>query len=503
MGFTYKVFSMTSIYMKYSYFILLSAFSSFIFTHTAFAQQDENYRLQQLQKLNTQQQLSEVKQQSEALLPSNTTPHTSQHHALQIDDERTLTYAIFASINAEQWDDLKYYLEQYQQLAEHSEVIVLFSQAVLARKDAQYELAEQKLQQLLVIDTDFKRGHLELARVLFENKKYQQAEQVFQTIRSQMPVEIQKYIDIYLNAIQKQKQWQGSLNIGWSYQNNINQKSNIEQCYDYFYYNGEKICSQLRSSDQSIADQAFNYQLILNKTIPIYKQHSLISNNVAYGTVYNKEREYTQHTLNTSLGYQYQNYLHQFSILPFIEWNSYHGQSLYYAYGGRIDYSYQINPKLQWNIQVEHQQNKFVQDDIAKQNNGDINSVYQTLQYQYTPSLWLFAGLNYLNKNIQEPYLSYEQWGARVGAYKVSQYGTLTAVLQYKSSQYKKENIFIDPHAAHNKEWIYSLQYAMPQYQFKGVYPSVHVKYQKMTSNIAWYYQYHAYDIGFKLQKNF
>lgn len=85
-------------------------------------------------------------------------------------------------------------------------VIVYFAQGILAKSKSDYQQAEHYFKTMLEHDIDFTRGRLELARILFENHKNEEAKQHFQAIYPQLPKQIQAVIDIYLQAIEQRFQ---------------------------------------------------------------------------------------------------------------------------------------------------------------------------------------------------------------------------------------------------------------------------------------------------------
>lgn len=474
---------------------------SCLMTVNVWATDEQNrHQLEQQYKLTQQQQQEQLLSGTEVLDKIITVKN--QNHVE--DNEASLTQAIFIAINQQDWQDVRHYLQRYQQLKYHSPVIVYFAQGMLAKSKRDYQQAEHYFKTMLEHDIDFTRGRLELARILFENHKNEEAKQHFQAIYPQLPEQIQEVIDIYLQAIEQRFQWQGSIAVGMSYNSNVNQKSGGSQCYAQFIINGQQICTQLRTAESAVSDGLWTYNATIAKHIPLYEQHSLYFKTLAYGSIYDTESSQSQQTVNTAFGYKFQNAKQSFNLYPFYEHYRHSAQSMYDAYGLGVDYNYLPNEKIGLNLQSEYQKNYFKNHINKEHDNGDIFTTYATLSYQLSPKTLAFIGVNYADKNVNDDTHSFQQYTARVGAYHVwSNQANLTALAMFKQTNYQSENILIDPKPAKNKEQNYIVSYAMPNVNFKGFYPVLGYKYSKVKSNISWFYDYDAHEVSIKLQKMF
>lgn len=454
-----------------------------------------------------QQQYKLEQQQQEQKLLQDTTLLERQTHSKTftlISDEVSLTQAIFVSINQQNWQDVTNYLKRYQQLEYYSPVIVYFAQGSLARAKGKYKQAEQYFRKMMELDTEFVRGRLELARMLFENHKNNESKQQFIQLREQLPHDMQPVIDAYLEAIDYRQGWQSSLSLGWLKNTNVNQKMGQSKCYETIRLSDQEICMQLRSAEQRISDRAWTYNSTLYKQKEFKPQHSLYLKNMMYGTIYDTEVSHSQQTFNTALGYRFQNAKLSFNIAPFYEYYRFSAQSLYNGHGLTMDYSYQPNDKIDVNIQQDYQKNNFKNQKSKENYNGDILSHYLTMSYRLSPKILGFIGVSRVTKKVKDKTNSFEQYAGRLGVhYLFNNRSNLTALAMYRQTNYKAENIFIDPKPAKNKEQNYILSYAIPNFQFKGFYPILGYKYSKMKSNIAWFYDYDAHEMSIKLQKMF
>ncbi|AOA57760.1 surface lipoprotein assembly modifier [Acinetobacter larvae] len=471
-----------------------------------FAVEEDTYLLREQNKLQLQQQEQQIV--AEAQFPNEQQASyltiNGQSFAVQ-DNDADLTRAIFISINRQQWADLERFLLRYRQLQPHAEVVVLFAEGALARAKQDLGLAEQKFKAMLAIDDEFSRGKLELARVLFENKKNKQAEQMFREVYVDMPADIQKSIQLYLEAIQLKDRWRSKVSLGLTYNSNINQKAaGHNECFSVITdQNGNQYC-WTRRSEEAVSDWGWNFNLNHNKNFEFKDQQSVFIKSLWYGTLYENERDYNNQTFNLNTGYRFADARHDFAVGPLFEKYIWGGKTLYNGYGARLEYSYVANAKNLLNLQIDVQDNHFNKDALAQYYDGQQYSAYLTWNHSIQQSLIGFANLSYIKKDVNDKANSFDQWGGRVGLYKMFQNNSALSILaMYRHSNYQQANNWIGPQASRNKEQIYFLNYDMPQYTYKGIYPSLSYKYSHLDSNNKWFYDYSAHEVIFKLQKNF
>ena len=92
--------------------------------------------------------------------------------------------AVYVSISRHNWSQARDYLKRYTALPGHDPMLTAYAKGGLARADGDLEQAEDYYHELLAIQSDFLPGRLELARVLFENRKDGESNAVFQQISS-------------------------------------------------------------------------------------------------------------------------------------------------------------------------------------------------------------------------------------------------------------------------------------------------------------------------------
>ena len=128
--------------------------------------------------------------------------------------------ALYITVSRRQWADARRFLSAYERLPDHDPMMVSFAKGGLARADGDLAGAEKHYRNVLAIQADFLLGQLELARVLFENRKDREAREAFEQIRAQIVSEGDKAsgvivtVDAFLKALRQRRGWHGSLALG-------------------------------------------------------------------------------------------------------------------------------------------------------------------------------------------------------------------------------------------------------------------------------------------------
>lgn len=468
------------------------------------ANEDDTQQIRDQQKLELYQQEQEIVK--DAKFPDEAIEYLSVDgkRFVVADTESDLTRAIFISINRRQWDDVERFLLRYQQLEPHAEVVVLFAQGAIARAQGKLYLAEDKFRQMLAIDPEFVRGKLELARLLFENKKNRESAQLFTELYDQVPAQIQRPIQQHLQALRLRKRWRSYVSLGMSYNNNVNQKSGQTECYATFEISPSQSFCITRSSEQPETDRGWDFTAAVSKDYQIHDNHNLFFKGLWYGTIYDTESQHSHQTLQLSSGYKFANAKHSFALSPLYEKYLWSADTLYNGYGVRLEYSYLLGKRDMLSLQIDYQHNLYINDRYANNYDGDVYTSYLTWNHQFLPSLMGFVGININKKDLNSASSSYDLLGGRLGLNKSFKNGSnISFTALYREYDYKAANVWIGVDANQNKEQLYYVNYNLPNLAYKGFYPSVMYKYSKVHSNNDWYYGYSNTELSFKIQKNF
>ncbi|NNA94240.1 DUF560 domain-containing protein [Pseudomonas gessardii] len=470
------------------------------------ADQDTRLRLNQTIEYRANQQERELLKDE---LPSDGAPPL-----LNIDGQTysvgnnldELGRAVYLSIERQQWPQARDYLRRYTALPGHDPMLTAYAKGGLARADGDLEQAESQYRQLLALQADFLPGRLELARVLFENRKDGESNSVFQQISSSLsPADAQamgvgKTVDSFIQALDHREDWQGSLAIGPTWGYNLNQSPESEVTYRYV--TPDETIYVKRSLPKAVSAHGADYEATLNKRVAISGHHGVFMRSLLYGQAYEKQSKYNEGTLINNAGYSYHDAKNQYALGPSFEFNTIGDNAMYSAWGLRGEWIHTLSATRMFKLEGEYKDMAY-KHEINSNLDGGISSVYATL-WQALPQRWtLFGGVDLSDRNTQDRTAAYLQKGLRLGVAKDFEVG-VSAVLfaSYRKRQYDAYSAIVDDRR-NEKEQGYTFILRAPRLAVLDAVPSLTVKYNKVVSNVDWLYSYDKNSISLKLEKQF
>lgn len=414
--------------------------------------------------------------------------------------------AVYLSIERQQWLQAKDYLKRYTALPGHDPMLTTYANGALARADGDLEHAEHYYRQLLAMQSDFLPGRLELARVLFENRKDRDSTAAFQQISSSLsPSDAQamglgKTVDSFLQALDHREDWQGSFAIGPIWSDNLNQSSESTVTYRMETEEGTYLIK--RSLPKAVSAYGADYEATLNKRVAISGHHGVFMRSLLYGQAYDKESKYNEGTLINNAGYSYHDARNQYAFGPSFEFNTIGDDAMYSAWGLRGEWIHNLSATRMFKLEGDYKDMAY-KHDINSNLDGDISSVYATL-WQALPRQWtLFGGVDITDRNSQDRTAAYLQKGLRLGVAKDFDVGVSALLFaSYRKRQYDAYSAIVDARR-HEDEQGYTFILRAPRLAVQDIVPSLTVKYNKVESNVDWLYSYDKNSISLKLEKQF
>ena len=414
--------------------------------------------------------------------------------------------AVYLSIERQQWPMAEEYLRRYDALAGHDPMLVAFANGALARADGNLEQAERYYRELLALQADFLPGQLELARVLFENRKDREADQAFNRISSSLSpsdaraMGLGKTVDSFMQALDNRESWQGSIAIGPTWSDNLNQSS--ESSVTYELATDEGIYRVERSLPKAVSAHGVDYEATLNKRVAISGHHGVFMRSLLYGQAYEEQSKFNEGTLINNVGYSYHDVRNQYALGPSFEFNTLGDDAMYSAWGLRGEWLHTLSATRMFKLEGEYKDMAY-KHAINANYEGGIGSVYATL-WQALPNRWtLFGGLDLTQRDTRDKTQAYLQKGVRLGVAKDFDLG-VSAVLfaSYRKRQYDAYSAFLDARRNEDEQG-YTFILRAPRLAVYDVVPSLTLKYNKVQSNIDWLYSYDKNSISLKLEKQF
>ena len=425
--------------------------------------------------------------------------HTVKH------EESDVGRALYISIQQRQWPTVVYFLQEYRTFTNPDPMLLAYAQGSLARIRGDMVQAEAEFRMLLDIKPGFLLGQLELARVLFENRKDADSEATFKQISQTLSSAdarqqgVLSTVDSFLSAVDQRQSWQASVAVGPTWADNLNQTS---ESYTCLLYHGA-VCLYERATPEAIEAHGLDYELTLNKRFALSGHHGLFSRTLLFGQNYKDHSTYNESQLNTQFGYSYHDRRNQYSIAPLFEFARYGNDSLYGAWGLHGEWLHYLTDKVMFKLEADYKDQKYRKEKIAAQYNGNIWSNYATVWYALPHNWTLFGGVDWTKKEADIKQNAYQQIGARAGVAKT--FNRHINAVFFASVRERKHNAYSALFEEQRKdtEQNYTLIVRFPSLSLYGVEPSLTLKHSKVDSNVDWLYSYDKNTVSLKLEKRF
>ncbi|RFA39329.1 surface lipoprotein assembly modifier [Alkalilimnicola ehrlichii] len=325
--------------------------------------------------------------------------------------------ALYLSVRAQQWSAVRHFLAAYRSLSGHDPMLVHYAQGGLARAEGRLVEAEREYEALLAIQPEFLPGRLELARVLFENHKDREAADRFRDIRASLdPADrrvdgLRRSVELFLEALERRRRWQGSLAVGGVWDDNLNRSSEDRTC---LAADAAGNCIIERRIPEAITAHGLDFEMAANRRLPLRGQHGLYLRSLLFGAVYKKQTPYNEMTSITHAGYHYRTARGHYAVAPLFEIHRLGNQTQHGAWGAHAEWQRHLSPNSSLRVEGHHKTLRY-RPDLYAHHDGSQRAVYATL-WHARPSGWmLLGGVDQLERSTEYRADSYRQYGARLG----------------------------------------------------------------------------------------
>lgn len=421
------------------------------------------------------------------------------------DNVNDMGEALFISVRRQQWADVRRFLAAYERYPDRDPKLVLFAKGALARQAGKLGEAERHYRELVSLNPELLSGQLELARVLFENRKDREARGAFEQVRDQLVAEGQKSagvvrtVDAFLTALKRRRGWQGTIAIGPGYSTNLNQSSASYTC---LLATDDGTCVIDRKVPDPIKATGINFEGTLGRSIPISGHHGVRASALLFGDIYPSEHDYSQATLITRVGYQYQSARNTLSLSPSFDIGSFGSSVLYNAWGANLDWTHTASRSILLRAEANFRDYRYRQRAFTSQD-GPQTDASLTAFYFASPSLTLFGGPDFVAKDTPANVDAYRQWGGRLGVSK--SFGRSASLLVIGSYRHRDNRAYSEVFATKRSDDQYNATAIarFPVLKFAGLTPEVVVQHTRVESNIDWLYSYRRTTASVRLSHAF
>lgn len=413
--------------------------------------------------------------------------------------------ALYIAMQRRQWRDVRRFLAAYERLPDADPLLVRYASGVLARQDGKLTAAEKHLREVQAINADFIPGRLELARVLFENRKDRDAEHAFEHIRELLGAEgdkaagVVRTVDKFLAALKRRMGWQGNIAIGPGYSTNLNQSS---ESYTCLLATSSGDCLFERKVPDAIKAAGINFEGSLARTIPISGHHAVRARAVAFGDIYPDHHDYSQAQLTARVGYQYQAARNSLSISPSFDVGSLGSDILYEAWGLNADWTHTASSRVMLRLEGNYRDFRYRRAGYSSQD-GPLADVNLTAWYVPAPGWTLFGGPDFAAKDTADPVNSWHQWGGRFGVSKFfGNAANLFVLGSYRQRDHRAYSAVFQEQR-HDQIINATAIARFPALNLAGLIPELVVQHTRVKSNIDWLYSYNRTTASVRLNYAF
>ena len=425
------------------------------------------------------------------------------------DNVHDIGRALYISIQRKDWRTAARFLGAYLRFDDRDPMLVLYAQGGLARARGDLAAAETRYRDLLRLQHDFLPGQLELARVLFENRKDKDARQAFEKIRAQLDAQrdvrgdqalgVLRTVDAFLGALRQRRSLRGSVAFGPSYNSNLNQSSASQTCL-FRIDNGE--CLVERTLPDAIKAAGLDFEGNVGARLPLGGHHGVKLRAVAYGDIYPDHHDYSQTTVSAEVGYDYQTARNTISFTPTFDVATLGWDALYTAVGGSVTWTHALS--IDAGLTVEARVRDFTyRRPSFRYNDGLLTEAYLTGWRVYPGGWVLIGGADFSDKQAGESANAYRQAGLRAGVKK--SFGDKAELLTLVSLRYREYggfNALLDD-TRRDVTQNYTLILGRPAWRIAGLTPELKVDYLRVNSTVSWLYSYDRIALGLRMKHAF
>ncbi|WKD49487.1 surface lipoprotein assembly modifier [Microbulbifer spongiae] len=416
-----------------------------------------------------------------------------------------LGYALYRSLQQRQWDAVDHLLQRYLALPDHDRMLVYYARGALARRQGDFIQAEAEYRALLSLQPEFLPGQLELARVLFENHKNDDAIRLFRHIEKTIPEAetmaqgVRNKVSLFIRALEDRDSWRGSMAIGPSYIDNLNQSSKSYRC---FLRAPDNSCLIDRRAPEAISANGVSFDAALDRHFSFNSHHGLQLNTLLYGKNYSAHQAFNESTVAIKWGYSYRSAANQYLAAPMYEYRTLGDNTLYSAWGGNLQWTHHFSSKTALKLETSFREEEYEKDVYAFESGGRA-SIYATAWHQPFDQWLLFAGLDYISKQTAKPVNARVSRGLRFGASQTLQWGVeITLFCAFRERKYGAFSKSFGTRRM-DREQNYNLLIRVPGVDFYGLAPGISLQYSRVKSNVDWLYSYEKASVDIVLEKRF
>ncbi len=390
--------------------------------------------------------------------------------------EESINFAIITK----DWQKLEKLLAQYLTTTNFDPILYNYGLGALYRHQGRQKEAIALYQQILKDQPDLHYSRFDLAMMLYEDKRYAEAEVQLEAAKPYLSPTLQGLVSQISGAITKAQKWQPTLNFSYESTDNVNQASDLKELVL-----GE--ATFIRSED-SLPQKAhgIRYNVGATQEKNLKGNHYIYKNADLKGVNYWDNSDYSELTLQASLGYRYKDIKQSWGFITTAEQNLLGGKRYNQNYAATLEYNRQVSNQWQISGSLSHLQKRYEDEDSANYYDGHANSTAWIVLYQPKPRWLVYGGADFMRDDLADQSESSDRQGIRGGMAYSGDKISLRSSLRYAQRDFEADNFYYGEKRK-DDEYQFSTTIGHKRLNWKGFVPKLNYAYQKIDSNLPLY----------------
>lgn len=409
-----------------------------------------------------------------------------------------LTGQINRAIVAKDWQSLDGLLHTYQSSAEYDPILYQYALGAWHRSQFNHHRAIAVYRQMLADNPDFHYVRFDLALMLFEDKRYDEAKSELMAVRPLLNADMQALTERYLDQIDKRNKANTSFNVNYEKTDNVNNASPATQVR----WQGKTWKKTAESLPQKATGVRYGFDIAKDKQLRA--NHYLTANAGIDGVHYWNKPEYDEQTATLGLGYKYQNVRGNVSVVPFLNHTWLDDKPYQYETGIKANINRRISSKLHVGAGVQYAKRYYDEKRLAERYDSDVRRVSASYRYVLTPSLMVFGGVDVTDDDTKDKEFASVRHGINLGVLGEMDNGMGGRVsVRYAKRKFDAPEQLLYGFVRQDDEYYLQTALWYDKWQYKGFVPNLNINYRKISSNMADLYSRDGVQSFISVEKKF
>lgn len=414
-------------------------------------------------------------------------------------DPRLADFVLGQAVQARAWPIVDGILRYYSDIPGHDPMMALYAQGAFDRQQGRHGAAIAAYRQMVERDAGLDYVRLDLAAMMFEDRRYRDARAMFEILRRDPDLVpgAKEAVERYLTQIGRQSGWNGTVRIGYKYNDNVNNASS-ERYLWLFGLPFEKDPGSLPHSANAIS-----YHVDANRDFNLGGNHFLSVEAVVEGDHYWDDAPWREATATLRAGYKYRNLKSWFSAMPNISQQWLGGERYRRTLGGAVEYGRWVSAR--WQVIANYSWfDKHYDQPGHRFYSGDLHALSLTAVHFLSPRMIVYGGLTAQRDLVKSEDEASKRIGASAGVVRQWSGGfQLRGNARYGYRKFDALGLWDRTRIRRDHEIQVDVSAAHDRLAFRGLLPRLSWQFIHVDSSISSLYTRTGNQLLLSLEKSF